>query len=238
MKQNDKRGVGKPRPDAKRADEMLRIIRRGMSQYRVRYEQKYDPDTHGLGKIEENPDYIPFKKFNFTPWSAALMELIEYCRLRGISTDTLEDAVVACENNSLAQQRPLYAKLMVKIRIISAEVASHFREESMAFLKSSAKPNNQKRMSGELNMQVHQELRKNPKASSRQIAKIIGCSHTTVEKTPAFQAVNEERKKGRKPQVRTLTENDADARQEELNKLTEEQKDDAKSDGYSRRLAV
>ncbi len=99
-------------------------------------------------------------------------------------------------------------------------------------IERSQRADNRHRMPGEINELVRDELKQNRNASARSIAKKLGVSHTTVRKTSAFKAVNERRNANKKPKVQRYRD---DA---ELDKLVNEQSEDQKSEGYSRRSSI
>ncbi len=231
--------LGMPRPDARRADKMLQIIRRGIRNMVVAETTEYDPQTKNVGPPKPNPDFTPRSKFDFTQWVMPLQELMLYCRGRNLASDALEKALEPCWNNTLATHDHVRKKLYCFLETLSAEVTIDFHESRQS--KSAAPPAKRRRISGELNQKVLDELQKNPYASSRAIGDRIGCSHTAVENTIAFKWVNQERMKGRKPKARSIREHDQQIQtgeDAELNKLLEDQEEDAESDRYSRRSQV
>ena len=84
----------------------------------------------------------------------------------------------------------------------------------------------------EANIAARKYLKEHPKATARELVKGIGCSIGLVSQLPAWKAVQEQRKKGRQPKagVVSLTkklEQTAGAEDESLNKLINEQAEDA-----------
>lgn len=96
----------------------------------------------------------------------------------------------------------------------------------------------------EANIQVREELRKNPNATIRQLAEAVGCSTGLVNKTPAWKAVTEARKADRRPgspRVVSLTDQlqaVIPSGEDELERLVHEQDADAASDQQPRRRTL
>ncbi len=91
----------------------------------------------------------------------------------------------------------------------------------------------------ELNIRARAYLREHPQASSRAIAKAIGCGQTKARTLPAYLAVKEhrEREHPKAPKAVALTDVLADsigARDEQLERLTKEQEADQRSDNAPR----
>ncbi len=94
-----------------------------------------------------------------------------------------------------------------------------------------AKPKTRK-TAAEYNLEARKYLRTHPDAGPRELKKALGCGTGTVYSLPAFRAVVEQRKKGRKPKAVSLTKPMADAATKadgELAKLVREQQRDART---------
>lgn len=99
-------------------------------------------------------------------------------------------------------------------------------------MERSQRADNHHRFNGEINELVRKELRQNPNASTRNIARKVGVSHTTIRKNSAYKAVNEYRNANKKPKVRRYSDS------AELDKLVGEQSKDKKSERFGGRPSV
>lgn len=84
----------------------------------------------------------------------------------------------------------------------------------------------------EYNEEARKYLRKHPDAGPRELIKALGCGTGTVYKLTAYQVVDGERKKGRKPKAVSLTKPMADVTGKpdgELEDLIREQERDART---------
>jgi hypothetical protein len=94
------------------------------------------------------------------------------------------------------------------------------------------RPAEPRKTAAEYNVEAREYLRKNPEAGPRELRTAIGCGMGTVYKLPAYQAVREARKRGRKPKAVSLTKEMADVTTKadgELAKLVREQRRDMTS---------
>lgn len=95
----------------------------------------------------------------------------------------------------------------------------------------------------EANMKARDILKKDPEITGRELAQKIGCSNGLISELPAWRAVQEQRKKGRKPKKRRLTNRmlkvaGTGKKDQVLKELILEQQADEKEDDRQAKLYI
>jgi hypothetical protein len=148
------------------------------------------------------------------------------------SSELLRKYLAAVRSDTIARLLPMLRSWIVKA---DAELASEDLVQVPAMTADSAtrgSPARTRLTKDEANIEARKYLKKKPLATARELSEGIGCALGRVPKLPAWQSVQEQRAKGRKPKQPAVVrlsdkmQRVTGAEDEQLKELIEEQKAD------------